>query len=119
MKSPVGIIEGQVVEIEATWKGGYPTPIGNITWLYSDDEGGNLTDAPQTFKTADLSWRMKIREDSCKTYINSIVKFKPTLEMNNTILYAVSSFDGVQAGMEHILVIPGKTILKNLKHFQS
>ncbi|XP_071162957.1 uncharacterized protein [Mytilus edulis] len=106
MKSPVGIIEGQVVEIEATWKGGYPTPIGNITWLYSDDEGGNLTDAPQTFKAADLSWRMKIREDSCKTYINSIVKFKPTLEMNNTILYAVSSFDGVQAGTEHILVIP-------------
>ncbi|XP_052105774.1 uncharacterized protein LOC127738532 [Mytilus californianus] len=104
MKSPVGIIEGQVVEIEATWKGGYPTPIGNITWFYSE-AGGNLSDA-QAFTAADISWRMKIREDSCKTYINSIVKFKPTLEMNNTMLYAVSSFSGVQAGTERILVIP-------------
>jgi hypothetical protein len=103
MKQPIGYIEGQPIELQATWKGGYPSVLGNITWFYTNDNTSEM----KPLQWGDITWRMKTRTDSCKTYINSIVKFIPILEMNGTMLHAVATYTSVDSGTERILIIPG------------
>jgi hypothetical protein len=43
MKQPIGYIEGQPIELQATWKGGYPSVLGNITWFYTNDNTSEMT----------------------------------------------------------------------------
>jgi hypothetical protein len=67
---------------------GYPSVLGNITWFYTNDNTSEM----KPLQWGDITWRMKTRTDSCKTYINSIVKFIPILEMNGTMLHAVATY---------------------------
>lgn len=104
MKEPIAFIEGQATEVEATWKSGYPSPLGNITWVMSSDS--NVSNGFPII-SANIIWRTREKQKDCYTYLNTIITIIPTMDMNDTYLFAVPTHKDVSPLQQRILVIPG------------